>query len=616
MTLTWPTRIAGQFDLDGEHSFDHGRSMPEQLFDPAQRSLDDLGTALHEVTFVVVDLETTGGSAANCAITEIGAVKLRGGECLGTYQTLVDPGCAVPPEITMITGITSAMVMRAPRIEAVMPSLLEFIGDSVIVGHNIRFDIGFLDASLERLGRDRLHQRRIDTLALARRLVRDEVPNCKLGTLADRLRLAHTPSHRALDDALATGDLLHVLIERAGGLGVTGLDDLVDLPKMAGSAHAKKLPLTDGLPRSPGVYLFRDARGEVLYVGKAANLRSRVRSYFSTDDRRKVGQLLRETKQIDHHVCRNGLEAAVFELRLIHRHLPRFNRQGTRSSRYPYVKLTLNERFPRLSVVRKVRDDGALYLGPVSSSARAKRVIEAIETAAPIRRCTTTSTRSTTRPTCAPAQIGVAACPCSGATSEADYATVINDLVEALTNDPRRLLAPLEARIEMLAAEERFEEAADARDRADALSGVIRRHRRFDLLRRAGTVRISIGSAWAELDHGLLRACGDHDQPNAQAALWAKELAVACEPPHERSDGRLQVPRRDEADELLTIVAWLERHADAIRLEEVSGVLVEPLPAVPSFAPSGKSPARRTAERTGVRERSTPRPRSRMPRIL
>jgi DNA polymerase-3 subunit epsilon len=588
--------------------------MLEQTFVATQRSLDDLGTSLHDVTFVVIDLETTGGSAAHCAITEVGAVKLRGGECLGTYQTLVDPGCAIPPEITMITGITEAMVMRAPRMEAVMPSLLEFLGDGVIVGHNIRFDIGFLNAALDQQDRPRLPHRSIDTLALARRLLRDEVPNCKLGTLADRLRLSHTPSHRALDDALATGDLLHLLLERAGSLGVTGLDDLVALPKIAGSAQARKLPLTDGLPREPGVYLFRDARDEVLYVGKATNLRARVRSYFSTDERRKVGQLLRETTRIDHQVCRNGLEAAVLEIRLIHQHLPRFNRQGTRSSKYPYVKLTLDERFPRLSVVRTVKDDGAFYLGPISSTKRAKRIIEAIETAVPIRRCTTRSSGRTERPVCAPAQIGVSSCPCSGVTSEADYRLIVDDLVDTLRRDPGRLLAPFDNQINALAEAERFEEAADVRDRAEALAGAIRRGRRFDLLRRAGRVRLEIGNAWVELDRGLLIGCGSTGQP---PSLWTDDLSIRAPLPADADGDDLPVPTRDEADELLTIVGWLERHAATVRIESITGVLVEPLPAIPSFAPQGKSPARQTTARMGA---PTPtRPTGRripMPRIL
>src|SRR5690606_25970056 len=150
----------------------------------------------------------------------------------------------------------------------------------------------------------------------------------------------------ALDDALATGDLLHLLLERAGGLGVTGLDDLLELPTMSGHAQASKLRLTDHLPRAPGVYLFRDRQGRVLYVGKATNLRARVRSYFSSDDRRKVGQLLREVAAIDHRVCGSVFEAEIRELRLIRELQPRFNRHGKTWRKYAYLKLT-NERFPR-----------------------------------------------------------------------------------------------------------------------------------------------------------------------------------------------------------------------------------------------------------------------------
>ena len=151
----------------------------------------------------------------------------------------------------MLTGLTDVLVAPAPRIEAVLPSLLSFLGDAVLVAHNASFDVGFIRAALARAERPTWNGTIVDTVHLARRLVRDEVPNCKLSTLASRLRLDHQPSHRALDDALATTDLLHLLIERASGLGVLGLDDLVSLAKIGGHPMAPKLKLTAALPRTP-----------------------------------------------------------------------------------------------------------------------------------------------------------------------------------------------------------------------------------------------------------------------------------------------------------------------------------------------------------------------------
>ena len=164
----------------------------------------------------------------------------------------------------------------------------------MIVGHNIRFDCAFLDAALVAHGYPRLSNRRVDTLALARRLVRDEIPNLRLSTLARHFRTSVEPTHRAYADAAATAEVLHALLERAASYGVLGLDDLLALPKMRAHPSAAKLALTAKLPRKPGVYIFRDRDGRVLYVGKATNLRARVRSYFASDDRRKVPQLLRE----------------------------------------------------------------------------------------------------------------------------------------------------------------------------------------------------------------------------------------------------------------------------------------------------------------------------------
>ena len=200
------------------------------------RSFDDLGTPLHEVTFCVVDLETTGASAQTCEITEVGAAVFRGGECLGTFQTFVDPCAPIAPAVSALTGITDAMVRDAPTPSEVLPTLLEFVGGAVLVGHNLRFDVGFLDAALLADERSPVGLWSVDTLGLARRLLSDEVPDHRLGTLADHLDLDHRPTHRALDDVLATADLLHTLLERATAFGVTVLDDLLQLPRLA--AHA------------------------------------------------------------------------------------------------------------------------------------------------------------------------------------------------------------------------------------------------------------------------------------------------------------------------------------------------------------------------------------------
>ncbi len=561
-----------------EHLFGYTGRMPvpPQVH---QRSFDELGQPLHDVTFCVIDLETTGGAPATCGITEIGAVKLRGGECLGTFQTLVNPRATIPPEITVLTGITQAMVLPAPRIESVLPTLLEFLGDAVIVGHNVRFDVAFLDAALERDGRPRLTNRRVDTVALARRLVRDEVPNCRLGTLADRFRLPHRPSHRALDDALATGDLLHVLLERVGRLGVTGLDDLLALPRMAAHPQVQKLSLTDSLPRRPGVYLFRDDAGRVLYVGKASNLRQRVRSYFSSDERRKVPQLLREVARIDHLVCTGTLEASVREIRLIHEHQPRFNRQLKRWQKYTYLKLT-DEPFPRLSITKHLRADGALYLGPLTSTAVARLVAEAIETAVPIRRCTARPSATPRPAPCTPAQLGVATCPCAGLVSRDEYERLVRQVVTGLTVSPRLLLDPLATRMHELAAAERYEEAASVRDRAAALATAVDRRRRLDTLRRSGHVVLAgPDGTEVELLDGRLLGVRRADAADTSQPMLALDLD---------SSAHLPAPAREHVDELLAVDRWLQQHASGLVVRSGSLPLLTELEAepLPNFRPA------------------------------
>ncbi len=213
-----------------------------------QRSFEELGTPLAEVTFCVIDLETTGGSPTDSEITEIGALKVRMGEVTGSFQTLVDPGRPVPAFIRLLTGISDEMLIEAPPIEAVLPDLLEFIGGSVIVAHNARFDVSFLNAALLVNDYERLGNTIVDTAQLARRILSGETRNHKLETLARHLRCAHKPCHRAYADVLATTDVLHHLIERVAGFGVTTLEDLLAMSSARIDGTFQKIDLTAHLP--------------------------------------------------------------------------------------------------------------------------------------------------------------------------------------------------------------------------------------------------------------------------------------------------------------------------------------------------------------------------------
>lgn len=212
--------------------------------------------ALADTTFVVVDLETTGGRAAgdgHDAITEIGAVKVRGGVVLGELATLVDPGRAIPPQIVALTGITSAMVHDAPRIDSVLPAFLEFARGAVLVAHNAGFDIGFLRAAAERLGLTWPRPPVLCTVRLARRvLTRDEAPSVRLAALAQLFGAATTPTHRALDDARATVDVLHGLIERVGNQGVRTYPELRSYLPDKTAPQRRKRHLAAGIPRPAG----------------------------------------------------------------------------------------------------------------------------------------------------------------------------------------------------------------------------------------------------------------------------------------------------------------------------------------------------------------------------
>ena len=535
-----------------------------------QRTFDDMGAPLHEVPFCVLDLETTGATAADCAITEIGAVKYLGGDLVGTFQTLVNPGTEIPPFITVLTGITHAMVVEAPTIDEALPSFLEFLGDAVIVGHNVRFDLSFLNTAAAALGYGKLPNRRVDTLGLARRLVPTEVRNLKLSSLAAHFRAPDRPTHRALDDAKATAHVFWSLLERAGSLGVTHLDDLLTLPTARGAAHYGKIGLTEHLPRRPGVYSFLDPHGTVIYVGKAKNLRARVRSYFYGDDRRTVAQMLRDLDRVDHVECATELEAEVRELRLIGEHRPRYNRRSRPPKSQHWVKLT-RERFPRLSIVRTVKRGDGPYLGPFRSRRAAEQVVHAIWDAVPIRRCAGTGRSRSAA--CSFDQLGTAICPCDGSVDEEVYAVVAERLRSGLVDDPALLLDPLRDRMARLSQQRRFEDAAEARDRYRALARSLERRRAWQALTASGTVWLEDAAGdGVVVRHGHL------------AAAWNGRTSLPLVSAEGPATGVTEVPASvADAEEAALIWRWLER--DGVSVVQGTGGLALPVMPIPPLAP-------------------------------
>ncbi len=591
-----------------------GVTLTRPLPVPVQTSFDELGSPLRETTFVVVDLETTGGSAAACSITEIGAVKVRGGEVLGEFQTLVNPGAAIPPFIAVLTGITDSMVASSPRLDQALPAFLEFSRGAVLVAHNAPFDLGFLKAGCAQLGLDWPAPDSLDTARLARRvLTRDEAPNCKLSTLARLFRASTTPNHRALADARATVDVLHGLIARLGGLGVHSLEELRTFSSMVTPAQRRKRHLADALPTLPGVYLFRDERDRVLYVGKSTNLRGRVRQYFTASETRtRMAEMVGLAARVDPIVCSTALEAEVRELRLIAQHSPRYNRRSKRPDKALWIKLT-QEAFPRLSTVRQVLDDGALYLGPFTSARSVELAAAAVHEAVPLRQCSSRLSPRRASAACVLAEMRRCGAPCRGpgvGESVEQYALHAEQYRRAVTDDPAQVVAVVSQRISALADDERYEDAALHRDRLGAFVRAAARWQRLVALTGveelvAARPTADLGWELAVVRRGRLVAAGTVPR-GARPGPYVDALVATAEAV---TPGPGPLPAAT-AEEVECVLRWLE--LGGTRLVRLQGVYSSPAQGAGGHrglldaAQHGRDAVRPFDDRRGLRPQARP----------
>src|SRR5206468_7597202 len=385
---------------------------------------------LEDAAFVVFDLETTGLSAARDRICELGAVCVRGLELADSFQSLANPGVALPEPVARLTGLREQELRKAPSVSNVVRRFLAFAGDDLLVAHNARFDQRFLEQQLLSLHGRRLSEPALCTAALARRLLEGRRRRVGLASLAEFFGVSTQPCHRALPDAEATAEVLVHLIGLAQELGARRLSELRSLaaPRKR-RVHGQRL-LARGAPSRPGVYLFRDRHDQVLYVGRARDLRARLRSYFRSDRQRpSVEAALLALARIEWRVLGSELEAALEELRLIRELAPPANSRGRRREQGVYLRRRGDD-----FVVSKQPGP----LGPLGSRRQAALAARAL-----------------------------------GSCTEVE-------LEGLLQGGP---LPRLRARLDHLSKGLRYEEAARLRDRIEALEKVVERLHRLDRLR-------------------------------------------------------------------------------------------------------------------------------------
>jgi DNA polymerase III subunit epsilon len=438
-------------------------------------------TPLEDARFCVVDLETTGvGRGAR--IVEIGAVRIEHLEVVRTFERLVDPGVPLPPLITSITGIRPRDLTGAGPVGPALRELLRLAEGTVLVAHNARFDVGFLQRALGAIDGRRLELPVLDTVALARRLLAGRGLRCGLHALADRFSLPTRPIHRALPDALATGELLVLLIGMAQERGARTVEDVLDLGVAAPRAAQARRRHAARVPAGPGVYILRDEHGNALYVGKAGDLRTRVRSYFGTRRQKPALEAaLGALSRIDSVPLGSELEASLVELELIRAWRPPANSRSTRPERGRYLRLGVADPLPTLALRDAPRDDGALYAGPLASRRTAETALEALRDSFGLRTCR--PKRPDDEGTCLRGRVGRCIAPCRGQDEAAQYAAAIGRLERYLEGRGEGGRAELRARLAHLVAQSRFEEAARrvgdlaALDRVDAALAALRRSR-------------------------------------------------------------------------------------------------------------------------------------------
>ncbi len=449
---------------------------------------DLLALEIPDAEYVVCDVETTGLNPERNRLTEIAMIKIADGEIVDRYQTLINPRQFIPAEITAFTGITNEMVYGAPGAEEVMPQARRFLGSAIFVGHNVKFDRGFVDATLRRINMEPLDMPDLCTCRLARRLF-PKLKSKSLGSVAAHLGIRINHRHRAMGDTQATAAILrHLLPILREEFDVTTVADLLGFQYKpvfrAGSTPRHVARVKDtvaALPAEPGVYLFHDKRDRVIYVGKAKSLKDRVGSYFyhNVSHTRKVEELVRQVYRIEWETTGTELSALLTELKEIRRHQPRYNTVMKHERRFPFIRLDAQDPYPTIDWSYDLAEDGAEYFGPFSSRFVVESAIETMNRIFLLRECDGRIDPDKRTSPCLYYDIKRCGAPCAEIVTRDEYLREVSRARQFLQGKHEDLLAELRGRMEAHADALRFEEAAAVKARLDELGRVIRQQEKM-----------------------------------------------------------------------------------------------------------------------------------------
>lgn len=423
------------------------------------------GMLLSDCDFVAVDLETTGCKPGRNSIIEIGAVRFRADRILERFERLVRPTEPIPRAVEDLTGITTTMVAHAELIDGAIQEFREFAHDAVLVAHNYRFDLSFLDHEADIAWGEPFPRPTIDTLSLMRRL-RPEFHRFSLGSLADALGTATTPDHRAGNDAQATAEILQAVLPWVAELGIRTVGELAAFSGLDRQSDlAARLALTRRIPDEPGVYALRGHDGRVIFVGRAKSLRLRTRSYFypnGGDD-----ALAHEVADITAIRACSQLDAALLERRLIDRHDPPYNPAAHRSREAYVLVVDPGSPYPGLKVAPTPRRRGRM-IGPFTSRWAAQILSERIAEVYGLRRCARRLDPRLALTQCDHRDAGSCPAPCVTTPDRGDYAARVDAALAVFANE-----GPFRAHLTVLqqdaASQARYEDAIRYRDGLRAL---------------------------------------------------------------------------------------------------------------------------------------------------